>query len=341
MAVPSTTINYPLTTISLSDASGSIATLSGGELTVPSIIPSIIVDSAVSAGAANQVLTSGPEGTSLVWADPFCPATITPTSIEDVTNATGTANQVLTAGVAGGSVVWADLPSSATPSLADVLAVSPAGVADAGQTISGLASLSVLDSTNTATLTGTNFNIVNNSDANILSNITTGSLVVQSGGDITHLSSTGGLGLVDGPSGTWTELKRAQLKSGQSTFDISLNSLTLEGVASTVGQVITADASGAPYWADLPSSTTPSLADVMAVATAGDAGGQALSNFPSVAMTAGAGSAVTLAAVAANDHLSISTLPDTSGGAKDFSRSYLPMVIGGTLYYIPLFVVPS
>ena len=198
MAVPSTTINYPLTTISLSDASGSIATLSGGELTVPSIIPSIIVDSAVSAGTANQVLTSGPDGNSLVWAEPFCPATITPTSIEDVANATGAANQVLTAGVAGGSVVWADLPSA----------------------------------------------------------------------------------------------------------------------------------------------VTPSLADVMAVATAGDAGGQALSNFPSVAMTAGAGSAVTLAAVASNDHLSISTLPDTSGGAKDFSRSYLPMVIGGTLYYIPLFVVP-
>jgi hypothetical protein len=106
-------------------------------------------------------------------------------------------------------------------------------------------------------------------------------------------------------------------------------------------QVLSAGVSGGSLlWVDLPASVTPSLADVVAVATAGDFGAQALSNTPSIAMTAGEASAVSLSAIPASDVLDISTEPDDSGFTKDFTRKYGKISFHGTLYYIPLFRVP-
>jgi hypothetical protein len=104
-------------------------------------------------------------------------------------------------------------------------------------------------------------------------------------------------------------------------------------------QVLTAGVGGhGVVWADVP---TPSLATIMSVATAGDAGGQALSNLPSVSMTADEGvSSVVLSAVAGSDVLNISTSIDSSGATKEFTRNYAPVSFGGVVYYLPLFSVP-
>jgi hypothetical protein len=109
----------------------------------------------------------------------------------------------------------------------------------------------------------------------------------------------------------------------------------------TANQVLTAGVSGGSVvWADLPSAVTPSLAEVMAVATAGDAGGQALSNLPSVSLFDTAGGVV-LSAIASSAVLNISTPADISGATKEFSRNYLPISVAGVVYYLPLFSVPA
>ena len=95
--------------------------ITGGSITTPSI-----TDTTSSTGTANQVLTAGPNGGSLVWAD-NSGGGIT-TYITDTTSSTGTANQVLTAGPNGNSLVWADNSGGgSTPSLADVLNTSNDG----------------------------------------------------------------------------------------------------------------------------------------------------------------------------------------------------------------------
>lgn len=110
--------------------------------------------------------------------------------------------------------------------------------------------------------------------------------------------------------------------------------------AGTANQVLTAGvAGGSVVWADLPAVTTPSLAEVMAVATAGDAGGQGLSNTPSVGLF-NTSIGVVLSAVVSSDILNLSTAPDVSGSTKEFSRAYLPISVGGVVYYLPLFSVP-
>ena len=105
-------------------------------------------------------------------------------------------------------------------------------------------------------------------------------------------------------------------------------------------QVLSAGSGGGSVvWVDLP--TTSSLAEIMAVATAGDAGGQSLSNLPSVSLTAGINSSVVLSALASSDVLSISTSPDATGATKEFSRKYLPLNVSGSTYYIQLYSVPA
>jgi len=109
----------------------------------------------------------------------------------------------------------------------------------------------------------------------------------------------------------------------------------------TANQVLTAGVSGGSVvWADLPAAVTPSLAEVMAVATAGDAGGQGLSNTPSVALY-NTSVGVVLSALLSSDILDISTAADVSGATKEFSRNYLPISVAGITYYLPLFSVPA
>jgi len=112
------------------------------------------------------------------------------------------------------------------------------------------------------------------------------------------------------------------------------------GSLGTAGQVLTAGVSGSSVvWADLPAAVTPSLAEVMAVATAGDAGGQGLSNTPSVGLF-NTSVGVVLSAVLDSAVLNISTPADVSGATKEFSRNYLPISVAGVVYYLPLFSVP-
>ena len=109
----------------------------------------------------------------------------------------------------------------------------------------------------------------------------------------------------------------------------------------TADQVLSAGPSGGSVvWVDLPAAVTPSLADVMAVATAGDAGGQGLSNTPSVGLF-NTSVGVVLSALLSSDILDISTAADVSGATKEFSRNYLPISVAGITYYLPLFSVPA
>ena len=110
----------------------------------------------------------------------------------------------------------------------------------------------------------------------------------------------------------------------------------------TAGQVLTAGLTGGSVvWADAGAGATPSRASVAAVATAGDFGEQALSNTPSLSMTADSSvSTIVLSAVAASDILNLSTAADSTGATKEFSRSYLPISVAGVVYYLPLFSVP-
>lgn len=111
-------------------------------------------------------------------------------------------------------------------------------------------------------------------------------------------------------------------------------------MSGNANQVLSAGSGGTILWVDLP--PTPSLADVMAVSPAGDASGQALSNIPSISMSADANSTVVvLSANASSDLLSISTNPDITGATKEFSRKYLPLSIAGTTYYIQLYSIPA
>ena len=110
--------------------------------------------------------------------------------------------------------------------------------------------------------------------------------------------------------------------------------------AGTADQVLSAGAGGSVVWADLPAAVTPSLAEVMAVATAGDAGGQGLSNTPSVGLF-NTSIGVVLSALLSSDVLNISTAADVSAATKEFSRNYLPISVAGVMYYLPLFSVPA
>jgi hypothetical protein len=108
MATGATQMNFPLTTLHLTDATAGVVDISGSGISCPSIKPAVILDTTA----------------------------VTPSS--------GTANQVLTAGPSGGSVVWADLPGAVTPSLADVMAVATAGDAG-GQGLSNTPSVGLIN----------------------------------------------------------------------------------------------------------------------------------------------------------------------------------------------------
>jgi hypothetical protein len=74
----------------------------------------------------------------------------------------------------------------------------------------------------------------------------------------------------------------------------------------------------------------------MAVATAGDAGFQTLSNLPAVALINGGG-AVSISAVNSQSYLNISTPVDNSG-VKVPSGFYAPISFNSQVYYLQLFV---
>ena len=67
----------------------------------------------------------------------------------------------------------------------------------------------------------------------------------------------------DGVQNASTVLSKNRLISDVPVFDVSLNALKLGGVASTTGQVITANADGKPVWSTLPTEVIPTLSQVL------------------------------------------------------------------------------
>ena len=209
-----------------------------------------------------------------------------------------------------------------------------------------LTTLNIADDTNTAILDGTHLLIANNADATLNASLTTATLQLQNGANQSILSADGGVDLVDATMGYHTELKQTQLKSGQPTFDISFNALTLGGIASTENQVITANVDGKPYWADLPAAVTPDLAQVLAVAgatyDAGDAQNQPITNLSRLGFNSNGATAGLTGNI--YGYVVFQNSADVSGDTKVFSRAYLPIGVGQgpdeKVYYLPLFEVP-
>jgi hypothetical protein len=99
----------------------------------------------------NLVSANGTQTTLIDWAG-VTTTNITPAKIIDYTNMSGNANQVLSAG-SGGTILWVDLPL--TPSLADVMAVSPAGDAS-GQALSNIPSITMNNGANSSVVLSAN-----------------------------------------------------------------------------------------------------------------------------------------------------------------------------------------
>jgi hypothetical protein len=159
------------------------------------------------------------------------------------------------------------------------------------------------------------------------------------------LSTDDGLFLYDGSADKIVKLKATGLLSTYASMDISCNALTLDGVASSVGQVVMADASGAPYWASLPAEVITTLAQVL---TAGaDASFNTITSIgglelqvsqevladPVVVSSDASGALVISSATPAN-------LVDATLATKQFSGSYLKVVLNGAECYLPIFSVP-
>jgi len=160
------------------------------------------------------------------------------------------------------------------------------------------------------------------------------------GGIETVLSPTGLL--VKDTGGVATSYLQTQITSAEATFDISFNQLTMQGVAGTLGQVLTTNAGGKASFQNLPAQTVPNLAAVLAVASAGDGGDQPISNLSTLSFnqdTSGAVLALSGLKVAGvtDNVLNFSTPADNSGSTKQFSRNYLPIAVAGQVYYLQLY----
>jgi hypothetical protein len=132
----------------------------------------------------------------------------------------------------------------------------------------------------------------------------------------------------------------AGMNSNSATFDMSFNALSFQGVAGTLNQVLTTDASGVAHWEDAQMSATPNLADVLAVATAGDANNQPISNLSQLGFQPASGDTLVLSGVAgAGGVLNLSTTADDTKATKQFTGNYLPIAVDGTIQYLQLFDV--
>jgi hypothetical protein len=135
---------------------------------------------------------------------------------------------------------------------------------------------------------------------------------------------------------------------GGITFQDEANIVTqrvvLQGQAGAEGYVIKQDADGKMVWAD-GAGTTPNLASVLAVATAGDADAQPITNLQSLGLaklgTGIGSSAVVLepASVAeyVSDILNINQAIDETLTTRQFAGTYLPIQVNGTNYWIQLY----
>jgi len=129
MAVPPTQINYPLTTFSFSDPTNTA---------VNAVAPTSVTLSNISGGITYTARLS-PQNLSIVQVEAY--------NIKDITSSTGTPNQILSGGDNGG-IIWKDI---ITPSLAEVMAVSPAGDAS-GQALTNIPSITMNTGSNTSSV---------------------------------------------------------------------------------------------------------------------------------------------------------------------------------------------
>jgi len=212
----------------------------------------------------------------------------------------GTAGQVLTSGGAGGVLSWADGGAGTTPSLADVLDISPEGVANADQTItlSTSTDTNVVSGTGVAISTATESSTLTKEDLTITgSSISTGSqtstltkdtLTMTSGALETTLKEVS-LGTIDNSvyvkeqssvgGLAQTTILPTQVKVLSNSFQeqfVAIEPTQIGiGVAGVVdygdaGQVLTSGGGlGGLSWTT--PSGTPSLDAVLAVAPAGEA----------------------------------------------------------------------
>lgn len=161
------------------------------------------------------------------------------------------------------------------------------------------------------------------------------------------LSPSEGVKISNGNTLKTTQIVQGQLTSysedGQGDpFDMSFNSLTFEGVGSTEGQVVTADASGQPHWSSVPAQTLSHVLNAGADAsfnTITSIGGLELQVSqdplvsPVVVSSNASGALVISSATPAN-------LVDASLATKLFSGSYLKVMLNGTECYLQIFSVP-
>jgi hypothetical protein len=122
------------------------------------------------------------------------------------------------------------------------------------------------------------------------------------------------------------------------------------GVTGAAGQYLTAGTGSSLVWVDFPPEVQ-SLADILAVSPPGVASaGQTITGLASLGLSTtgatGASSVVLSSTLAGTTGetgsmaLNVDTLPDSTGATKDFSRNYLPIGVGGVIYYLPLFSLP-
>jgi len=115
--------------------------------------------------------------------------------------------------------------------------------------------------------------------------------------------------------------------------------------AGTSGQFLTTTGAGTEWVTYTPS--TPNLASVLGVATAGNADNQPISNLASIAFAASAVGQTPLSITGAPssapssvaDVLSVNYAVDTTSG-RTFANSYVEIKVNGTSYWVQLFSAP-
>jgi len=242
-----------------------------------------------------------------------------PTSLLDVSGNAGVDGQYLLSN--GTSPVWTTVSAPPVPTLQEVVT--------AGNTISDATSIVI---NNSAGLEATHlvdrFQVVSTvvgSEAQSYLNEDT--LYFSKGASSQNITNAGS-------RITTSELQPSEL------WD------TATGSAGVAGQYLTTTGSGTE-WKTLPAGDTPSLADVLAVATAGDAEDQPISNLSSMgfqpssvgqtalAITAGASSIVGSTA----DVLAVNYAKDETSG-RVFSNAYVEIKVAGVSYWVQLFSAP-
>lgn len=295
------TVLYPATNLSVGDGVASTTSqIKPTEILTPSITPTVIKDSADSAGSAGQYLAS--DGAALTWtALPSAPPTPTLSEVlvagnsADATNIDMNLNQIQNVGIliAVDALAPATLTQVQVSSDQITVIPSPPGALDEYDIMTlqsaqlrfqhqvGITATTALTLTPTALSLETDFNIaIGNSSA-----------------------------------------------------------LTLNSTQGTAAQVITADANGTPYWAAVPVPNLADVLGVVTAGDAGQQTISNLLSV-AVENTASASSIVLSQTAGGQLDFTSSTaadLLDTTLSTKQFSGNYLKLSVGGVEYFFQAF----